>query len=77
MSDKLRVLVVGIGDMGGSHAKGYAQLDGYEIVGFVVAGNVERAEKFARELGLTIPIYTDYYTGMKEQEPDVITAGEL
>ena len=73
MSNRLRVLVVGIGDMGGSHAKGYARLDGYEIAGFVVAHNVQRAENFARELGLTIPIYTDYYQGMKEQQPDVVS----
>ena len=73
MSKKLRVLVVGIGDMGGAHAKGYAQLDGYEIAGFVVALNVKRAEDFARELGLTVPIYTDYYQGMKEQQPDVVS----
>lgn len=73
MSRKLRVLVVGIGDMGGSHAKGYAQLDGYEIAGLVVARNVERAKKFAGDLGLTVPIYTDYYEGMKEQLPDVVS----
>jgi len=73
MSDTLRVLVVGIGDMGGSHAKGYNDLDGYEICGLVVAKNVERAKKFAGELGISVPVYTDYYEGMKEQQPDVVS----
>ncbi len=73
MSKKYRVLVVGVGGMGASHALGYARLDGYEIVGFVVAGNVERAQKLARDLELTIPIYTDYYQAMKEQKPDVVS----
>jgi predicted dehydrogenase len=60
----LRVLVVGIGDMGAAHAKGYAALDGYQIVGFTVAKNVDRAKKLAVDLKLSIPVYTDYYKAM-------------
>ena len=71
MSEKLRVVVTGIGDMGGSHAKGYAELDGYEIVGLVVRSNVERAKKFAGELGISIPVYTDFYKAIEELKPDV------
>ena len=69
----LRVLVVGIGDMGGSHAKGYASLAGYQIVGFTVAKNVERAKKLAAELKLSVPVYTDYYKAMAELKPDVVS----
>jgi len=71
MAENLRVLVAGIGDMGGSHAKGYAELDGYEIAGLVVRKNVERAKKFAQKLGISVPIFTDFYEGMKETKPDV------
>ena len=52
----LRTLVVGIGDMGASHAKGYAALDGYQIAGFAVAKNVERAKKLCAELKLSVPV---------------------
>ncbi|MCB1815885.1 MAG: Gfo/Idh/MocA family oxidoreductase, partial [Candidatus Competibacteraceae bacterium] len=33
MTDKIRVLVVGMGNMGVSHAKAYHHLDGFKIVG--------------------------------------------
>lgn len=73
MTPTLRVLVVGVGGMGGSHALGYSQLPGYEIAGFVVAKNVQRAEKLADELGISIPVYTDYYKAMEELKPDVVS----
>ncbi|MBN1835811.1 MAG: Gfo/Idh/MocA family oxidoreductase [Spirochaetales bacterium] len=73
MSEKLKVLVVGVGGMGASHAKGYAELPGYEIAGFVVAGNVERARKLAGKLGIGVPVYTDYYQAMAETRPEVVS----
>ncbi|MFZ2635973.1 MAG: Gfo/Idh/MocA family oxidoreductase [Rectinemataceae bacterium] len=69
----MKVLVVGIGDMGGAHARGYATLPGYEIVGFVVARNVERARKLSADLGIDVPVYTDFYTAMREAKPDVVS----
>ncbi len=73
MKPMLRTLVVGIGDMGGAHARGYAELPGYQIVGFVVAKNVERAKRFAEELNLSAPVYTDYYRALEELKPDVVS----
>ncbi len=73
MNPTFRVLVVGVGDMGASHALGYSKLPGFEIAGFVVAKNVERAEKLAADLKLSIPIYTDYYKAMQELKPDVVS----
>jgi len=70
---KYRVLVVGIGDMGGAHARGYAALPGYQIAGFVVAKNVERAKKLAAELNAEVPVFTDYYRAMKEIKPEVVS----
>jgi predicted dehydrogenase len=70
---KYSVLVVGVGDMGASHALGYSKIPGYEIAGFVVSRNTERAEKLARDLGLSIPVYTSYYTAMKETKPEVVS----
>jgi len=73
MKKALRTLVVGIGGMGGSHALGYSKLPGYEIAGFVVAKNVERAKKLAADLGVTVPIFTDYHAAMREVKPDVVS----
>jgi predicted dehydrogenase len=73
MKPVLKTLVVGIGDMGGSHARGYAALPGYQIAGFVVAKNVERAKKLAKELKVEAPVYTDYYRAMKEIKPEVVS----
>jgi predicted dehydrogenase len=68
-----KVLVVGIGDMGGAHARGYAALPGYEIAGFVVARNVERAKALAKELAVEAPVYTDYFQAMREVKPEVVS----
>jgi predicted dehydrogenase len=73
MEQTYRVLVVGVGDMGAAHAKGYSVLPGYDITGFVVAKNTSRAEKIAGELGLSIPIYTDFYKAMQDLKPDVVS----
>ncbi|MEI6386409.1 MAG: Gfo/Idh/MocA family oxidoreductase [Spirochaetota bacterium] len=73
MDKRLSTLVVGIGGMGGSHALGYSKLPGYEIAGFVVAKDVERARKLARELGSQAPVFTDYYAAMRETRPDVVS----
>ena len=59
--------------MGGAHARGYASLPGYEIVGFVVSKNVERAKKLATELKLSVPVYTDFHAGMRETKPEVVS----
>jgi predicted dehydrogenase len=73
MKQKFSVLVVGVGDMGSSHALGYSKLPGYDIAGFVVANNTARAEKLAGNRGLSIPSYTDFYKAMKEIKPEVVS----
>ena len=50
MSDTIRVLVVGCGNMGASHARAYHTLDGFEIVGVVSRGPETRG-KLSDELG--------------------------
>ena len=73
MEKPLRTLVVGIGGMGGSHALGYSKLPGYEIAGFVVAKDVERAKRLSADLGVKVPIFTDYHAAMREVKPDVVS----
>src|SRR3989338_7176862 len=48
--DPLKILVVGCGHMGKSHAQAYRRLDGFRIVGLVSRKDGSR-EKLARQLG--------------------------
>jgi predicted dehydrogenase len=73
----MKVLVVGVGGMGASHALGYSKLPGFKLTGFVVARNVERAARLAADLRLDIPIYTDLEKAMAEQKPDVVSINTL
>jgi predicted dehydrogenase len=73
----MKVLVAGVGGMGASHALGYTKIPGFQVCGFVVAKNVERARRLAADLKLSIPVYTDYYAAMKETKPDVVSINTL
>jgi len=77
MSQVFKVLVAGVGGMGASHALGYSRLPGFQVAGFVVQKNVERAKKLAARLKLSIPIYTDYYKAMADVKPDVVSINTL
>ena len=69
----LTVVVVGLGHMGASHALAYTNIPGYKVVGFVVASNVSRAEKIAADLGISVPVYTDFHQAIHELKPDVVS----
>jgi predicted dehydrogenase len=77
LQSPMKVLVVGVGGMGASHAMGYAKLHGFRLVGFVVAKNVDRAARLAADLKLDIPVYTDFEKAMAEQKPDVVSINTL
>jgi predicted dehydrogenase len=59
--------------MGACHAKAYARLPQYDIAGFVVARNLERARRLAQELGISVPVGADYYQAMQELAPEVVS----
>ena len=67
----LRVLVVGCGNMGASHARAYHQISDYSIVGLVSRGAASR-ERLSEELG-GYPTFGDYETALKETQPDVVS----
>lgn len=69
--DKLRVLVVGCGNMGSSHARAYHQMEKFEIVG-LVSRKPESREKLSQELG-GYPTFSDYKTAMEETKPDAVS----
>ena len=68
--NKIRVLVVGCGNMGASHAISYHRLDGFEICGLVSRGEskVELNTKLGGEYGL----FDDYGTALEETRPDAV-----
>jgi len=69
--EKLKVLVVGCGNMGTSHARAYHQMDGFEIVG-LVSRKPESREKLSQELG-GYPTFEDYETALKSTTPDAVS----
>ncbi len=50
LSERIRILVVGCGNMGSSHARAYKMVDGFELVG-LVARSPARRHPLAHELG--------------------------
>jgi predicted dehydrogenase len=72
MSDKIRIIVIGCGHMGSSHATAYRQLDGFELVG-LVARNPQRLEKAAHQAGLgDIRQFTDFDKAVEKLKPDAV-----
>jgi predicted dehydrogenase len=73
MSDQtktLRVLVVGCGNMGASHAQAYHLLEGVEICGLVSTGKSK--EVLNARLGGGYALYNDYESALRETKPDAV-----
>ncbi len=68
---KIKVLVVGCGNMGASHARAYQQLQGFEIVG-LVSRKAESREKLSISLG-GLPTFGDFHTALKKTRPDAVS----
>ena len=69
--NKLKVLVVGCGNMGASHARAYYQLDEFEIVG-LVSRTAESRERLSDELG-GLPMFSDFEHALTKTKPDVVS----
>ncbi|MCT8989155.1 Gfo/Idh/MocA family oxidoreductase [Chelativorans sp. SCAU2101] len=70
MPDKVKILVVGLGNMGVSHAKAYHKLDGFEIVGLM-----SRTIK-SHELPEPIsgyPRFENFEEALAETKPDAVS----
>ena len=70
MSKALRVLVVGLGNMGLSHARAYDKLEGFEL-----AGLCARSIAADRSAGAWshVPRFTDYGEALAAMRPDVVS----
>ncbi|MFM8984581.1 MAG: Gfo/Idh/MocA family protein [Planctomycetia bacterium] len=68
----IRILIVGCGHMGTSHAKAYHALPGFEIVGVVARGEKSRRELLAA-LGADYPQFSDYGQALSATKPDAVS----
>ncbi|MCY7352897.1 MAG: Gfo/Idh/MocA family oxidoreductase [Cytophagaceae bacterium] len=69
-SNSIRVLVVGCGNMGASHALAYQLLDGFGICGIVSTG--QSKEVLNERLGGGYALFSDYATALHETQPDAV-----
>jgi predicted dehydrogenase len=69
---KLKVLVVGCGNMGSSHARSYHKIPGFELVGLVSRTPNATRESLAIELG-GIKQYNEFEPALYETKPDVVS----
>jgi predicted dehydrogenase len=69
--NKIKILVVGCGNMGSSHARAYQQLEDFEIVGLVSRTPGSR-NKLADELG-GLPTFADFESALKSTRPDAVS----
>ncbi len=71
MSDKVRILVIGLGNMGTSHARAYHNMDGFEIVG-LMSRSIESRTDIPEDLA-AYPRYQDFATALAETRPDAVS----
>ena len=67
---KIRILVVGCGNMGASHATAYHRLDGFEIVGLVSRGDSKI--KVNERLDADYPLFDSYSVALEQTKPDAV-----
>jgi len=67
---KIRVLVVGCGNMGFSHALAYHQLKNFEICGLVSRGNSNRI--LNEKLKTDYPLFNNYEKALQQTSPDAV-----
>jgi len=68
--DKIKILVVGCGNMGTSHARAYHKLPGFEIAG-LVSRKPESRERLSKELG-GLPKFGDFKKALAAARPDAV-----
>ena len=66
----IRILVVGCGNMGSSHAIAYHNIEGFEICGLVARGISK--EILNTKLDNRYPLFTDMDEAMKSTKPDAV-----
>jgi predicted dehydrogenase len=72
MQKTVKILCVGAGHMGRSHALAYQQLEGFQICGIVTRSSSSR-EALNQELGGNYPLFSDFYQALSETKPDAVS----
>ncbi len=70
MTAPVRILVVGLGNMGATHASAYHRLDGFEIVG--LCSRTIKSKPIPEELQ-DYPLFEDYAAALAELKPDAVS----
>lgn len=68
--NKMKVLVVGCGNMGASHAMAYHLREDVDICGLVSTG--ESKVRLNETLGGGYPLFSDYVSALQETRPDAV-----
>jgi len=68
--DKIKILVVGCGNMGASHATAYHHMDQFEIVGLVSRGDSKNQVNTL--LQSNYPVFDDYEAALRISLPDAV-----
>ena len=71
MSDALRVLVVGLGSMGLSHARAYDDLDGFTLAGLCARTIAKRTDLPAA--WSSVPRFSDFDEALASVRPEVVS----
>jgi predicted dehydrogenase len=71
MQDNVKILVVGLGNMGISHAKAYHNIDGFEIVG-LMSRNIDSRNDLPAELA-GYPRFQNFEQALAETKPDAVS----
>jgi predicted dehydrogenase len=69
-TEPLRILVVGCGNMGASHARAFRNIHGVEIAGLVSRG--ESKHHLAASLSLQVPLFEDVGLALASLKPDAV-----
>ena len=70
ISTPIRILVVGCGNMGASHAQAYHDMADFEICGLVSPGKSK--EVLNEALGGGYPLFNDYEDALEQTRPDAV-----
>ncbi|NVJ85254.1 MAG: Gfo/Idh/MocA family oxidoreductase [Algoriphagus sp.] len=70
MNKPIRILVVGCGNMGASHATAYHNMPEFEICGLVSRG--ESKSRLNKKLGADYALFDDLDSGLDQTKPDAV-----
>jgi predicted dehydrogenase len=70
MQPPFKVLIVGVGNMGFSHAKAYVGMDSCDVVG-LVSREIQKYPQVIQYFK-QVPTFADFYAAFKQTKPDIV-----